>query len=127
MDELLQFLRARYDHEEQVARAASRDGAARWLAADHPADNYAVTDDKGQPVAYSEGSPNEEQSAHIALHDPARVLADVAAKRQVLAICQSTEHQDSRGMTWVANEVLAGLALPYADHDDYRPEWKPRP
>jgi hypothetical protein len=50
---------------------------------------------------------------HIAAWHPTRVLAECRAKRQVLEACGDDE------------QVLRCLALPYADHPDYREEWRP--
>jgi hypothetical protein len=60
-------------------------------------------------------------AAHVARHDPARVLAECEAKRRIV---------DSEGSPYVeghvpATRTLRFLALPYADHPDYRQEWKP--
>ncbi|MBX7464946.1 DUF6221 family protein [Streptomyces sp. NPDC057910] len=68
---------------------------------------------------------------------PARVLADVEAKRQILAECSdwydkvnasTTEKYpmpDLAGRFEVAMPILRLLALPYADRSDYREEWRP--
>ena len=51
-----------------------------------------------------------------------RVLAEVDAKRQIVAKCDNV----ADGSAWdLAQAVLRLLALPYADHPEYRPEWKP--
>jgi hypothetical protein len=52
---------------------------------------------------------------HIARHDPARVLADVEAKRRIVE--WDAEQPVDRG-------VLNILASVYADHPDYREEWR---
>jgi hypothetical protein len=49
----------------------------------------------------------------FALVVPARVLAECEAKRRIV--------EQVNGMEY----VLRLLALPYADHEDYRPEWRP--
>ena len=63
---------------------------------------------------------------HIARHDPARVLAECEAKRAVVGLhpemlgwCQGCAHESYPCRT------LLALALPYADHPDYREEWRP--
>lgn len=64
--------------------------------------------------------------AHIVRHDPARVLREVEAKRRLLAAC--AEYDDCpAGMSGsgLAYHVEELLALPYADHPDYRDEWRP--
>jgi hypothetical protein len=71
---------------------------------------------------------------HIVRHDPARVLRDVEAKRRLLAqhqaVCdevrspKSAEHRmNARARQFAFDEVLATLALPYADHPDYNLSW----
>jgi len=53
---------------------------------------------------------------HISIWNPTRVLTECEAKRRVL------------GMGWATEdlaELAAVLALPYADHPDYREGWKP--
>ncbi len=84
---------------------------------------------------------------HVARHDPARVLREVEAKRKMLEAhgqgheCQhftaSGEKSVVDGKPWVYYEaahteftggicdVLRLLGLPYADHPDYREEWRP--
>lgn len=51
---------------------------------------------------------------------PARVLAECEAKRRIVEVAE-------RFGTWeggMADVTLRYLALPYADHPDYRDEWK---
>lgn len=52
------------------------------------------------------------------LVDPHRVLAECEAKRRIVKRCR-----ESNGY-W-GYDVERALALPYADHPDYRDEWKP--
>lgn len=60
--------------------------------------------------------------AHIAKWDPARVVAECEAKR---ALVQFLDLDDDAGEgRYVAERVLALLALPYADHPEFRQEWK---
>jgi len=74
--------------------------------------------------------------AHIIRHDPARVLREVEAKRAVLAQYESAREQvrhpvsaENRAAARVAQgeleDVLRLLAAVYADHPDYREEWRP--
>ena len=51
-----------------------------------------------------------------------RMLAECEAKRRIVdRYAYLYTHGDSGDMRW----VLPLLALPYADHPDYRPEWRP--
>lgn len=69
---------------------------------------------------------------HIARWDPARVLAECEARRRLVESCRHILFQDPfrqgdywRGGRDAAEGTLRLLALPYASHDDYRPEWSP--
>jgi hypothetical protein len=98
--DVVEFLRARLDEDEAAAKA--------WL-----------------PF----GNPNAEQRQHVASHDPARVLADVESKRGVVAKCEAALRGQTRPgeelMKTLAVLVLEGLATAYADHSDFREEWRP--
>ena len=69
---------------------------------------------------------------HAARHDPARVLREIDAKRQLLAdfapmLAQTDAAIDSE---WNSNDdlhgrLLAYLALAYVDLPGYREEWRP--
>lgn len=70
---------------------------------------------------------------HIARWDPARVLAEVEAKREILdeyllwAEDDSRDYDQSRTAverSAALEVVVKVLALPYAGHADYRPEWR---
>ncbi|MFE7614123.1 DUF6221 family protein [Streptomyces sp. NPDC057496] len=132
MDDLMQFLRNRLDEDESVARTAGRgsiDGL-RWL--DHGPGNGLVSDDTGMVVTH-EPDTDGEHAAHIARHDPARVLREVEAKRSILAQYEEAAHgaaSDDRLArdTWrpclrILEPVVRLLVLPYADHADYRDTW----
>lgn len=82
-------------------------------------------------------------AAHIARHDPARVLAEVDAKRRLLdEILWYESMQDGDcGCGHGPDAIAAGecklgggpdritafriLALPYAAHPDYQDAWRP--
>ena len=53
--------------------------------------------------------------------NPARVLAECEAKRRIVEHCDFDHLARSPGDPY----VLRLLALPYADHPDYREEWRP--
>lgn len=64
---------------------------------------------------------------------PARVLAEVDAKRRILdgfepALAQEEldpADMENQAVLGTLERVAALLALPYAEHPDYRPEWAP--
>ena len=140
MDDLVQFLRARLDEDAELAQAAS---PGPWHPSDESDEVLAVD---GITVADGFALSSRQLRAtteHIARHDPARVLAEVEAKRRILEIhkvvggwededgqdiglgCDecgySAEYSDRGG--WC--ETVRLLALPYADHPGYRAEWRP--
>ncbi|QGZ53356.1 hypothetical protein GPZ77_34565 (plasmid) [Streptomyces sp. QHH-9511] len=127
---LVQFLNDRLDEDERAARRAG--------------DSFRQIGETGVIVA-TEGDRAEECASanwtgiadHIVRHDPTRVLAEVDAKREVANAYERAvaEFQNS-GPAMVSYDRLTGsvsslrtalefLALPYADHPDYREEWRP--
>ncbi|MFF4346838.1 DUF6221 family protein [Streptomyces sp. NPDC001530] len=74
---------------------------------------------------------------HIARHNPARVLREIDAERQVLRDLEQAEFTLSKAEPRTApHDLMTGavnalrrtvrlLALPYADRPGYREEWRP--
>ena len=138
---LTDFLLARIAEDEAAARlcaemfpspwdVADRGWRVRIYAADIPDEgDHADPGDKRAPVVM-EVEPDRnlddprwlsERVEHVRRHDPARVLAECAAKRLILRIWFESEFCERD----VMNDVIDALALPYADHPDYREEWRP--
>lgn len=121
MVELVEFLAARLDEDEQVARAA--DSKLGYLVG-------AV--DYWFPEA-------ERDEQHAVRHAPGRVLAEVDAKRRSVALHHAelveakSPDGDDRAVLWCWEcdgeafpcRTLRLLALPYADHPDYDEAWRP--
>ena len=130
MDDLVAFLRARLDEDEQVARAAiERQPYDEW-------DATGATGDDDAALAHAEvvkiARPHPTPAAraiaqHIARWDPARVLAEVEAKRRIITSYQLFATDPVQSGTYVSGLLDAILLLvqPYADHPDYREEWRP--
>jgi hypothetical protein len=142
--DLIEFLRARLDDTERVARAANPgpwEVGPKFGARDtrvYIRDEGDLVDTVGTLVFVSQVSNRprcRENAQHIARHDPARVLREVDAKRRTLELHDSDgAHEcpaghDSPGDVYAGYEreclTLRLLALPYADHADYQPEWAP--
>ena len=136
MDDLVQFLRARLDEDAALAGAAS---PGPW-SANAEADEVLAVD--GVTVADGFALSSRQLRAtteHIARHNPARVLAEVEAKRRAVNECAywneklsqeaanpSKYPQPGLGLILDAvNPILRALALAYADHPAYRPAWRP--
>ncbi|MHA4774745.1 DUF6221 family protein [Streptomyces sp. MSC1_001] len=127
MDDLIAFLRARLDEDAELARQAEQvGGAPSW---DRTADVLLLPGLQTRRRLADRGVPDALQGAveaHAARHDPARVLAEVDAKRrrlELLADAIRRGHDDYD----IATELLPLEALPYVDHPDYRDTWRPYP
>ena len=120
-----EFLLARIAEDKRIATdAAAESGQEEWAAGDLP------------------GSGAHDRAAeHVARHDPARILADCNARRRLVQACRDVGPDLAflgarpEGMAdfpltptdqhQLAAVTLALLALPYADHPEYRQDWRP--
>lgn len=153
--QFLQFLRARLDEDAAVARAAIHAGARAWRVSGTYGDDGGTYWSVAAPVSGPSGvvelvgsgmsgggAHTVEVADHIARHDPARVLAEVDAKRQIVELhgplkvegdpftgCTTCSWRDEMDELWVRwpCPTLRLLVLPYSSHPDYRPEWAPDP
>lgn len=142
VDDLVTFLRARLDEDDAAARAASWDewDSTHWHT-HHRAQydgRWAVIDAADDGVITSvdpQASDDPGVAAHIARHDPARVLREVEAKRQIMRVHNARDNwgtcigcpRDAGGSMHVGIDecpILRALALSYADHPDYREDWR---
>ena len=142
---------ARAAFSEGRLNGRPREDDGRWHAGNHDSDAERV-DGIGITI-YDEGGHNAEQAQHIARHDPARVLADCEAKRRIVERLRTHQResyfeaaalgtlviQPDGGVkpaplperTTLAGEriglefAVRALALPYADHPEFRSEWRP--
>jgi hypothetical protein len=124
-EDLIAFVRARLDEDEQVARSCV------MTASDSIKVGLSVTLWKARDIGGPElpsvwnGTAvvarelSDEDAEHIARWDPVRVLAEVEAKRRMLNEAIRLMRYDGEF------EFLEILALPHASHPDYRPEWRP--
>lgn len=106
--------------DESAARAAS---PGPWSIRKTP---YAMDDELGifsddseiVGSGYEGGGVWDRPTAeHIARHDPSRVLADVQAKRDLLAAAQELLHEHEAGPDPMARIALEALARPYLDQE----------
>ena len=68
----------------------------------------------------------------LGLPGRARVLAECAAKRAIIELADQVETMDYQitnewggGLEGTGDNILKALAAVFADHPDYREEWKP--
>lgn len=121
---ITEFLTARYDEEAASARAAT---PGPWA----PSGKSVLDSDDTEFV-----EATRRDALHIARHDPARVLREIAAKRSVVDLhvcpcpadcgecgaCSGDHHADP---TPAPCETLRHMAAVHADHPDYQQEWAP--
>ncbi|WP_405149464.1 DUF6221 family protein [Sphaerisporangium sp. NBC_01403] len=140
MDDLIAFLRARLGEDEETARVAG-EACIAWLT---------YRDDDGQMryttvaaaatdgIWIAAGAEVPAPTSALVVYDPARALREVEAKRRIIS-----EHAPHEDYSWACRTCSAAdscgcmggpdlpcptlrlLALPYADHPDYREEWRP--
>jgi hypothetical protein len=152
--DLVEFMRARLDEDEQVALAAAQKSDRAWRYTVIPGEPAGQSLDlSDERVLIVDWTDDDEllppEAEHIARHDPARVLREVEAKRRILDLhpittdvitdpevyvkterqpfgCR-TDHEFYDGETagFGYCETLKLLALPYADHEEFNEEWRP--
>ncbi|MCX4543759.1 DUF6221 family protein [Streptomyces sp. NBC_01565] len=146
---LINFLRDRLADDERAAQLMEKFYPSPWELSDRGWMARVVADGPAfrEVIQLEDGpwKPTGEDVLwlgdiidHVSRHDPARVLAEVDAKRRIVALhSDSTGHScsitDKTGYELNYADVagdeacttLRLLALPYADHPDYRQEWKP--
>lgn len=128
---LVAFLRARYDEETKTAQGATE---GPWLAEFSGETGHCVipadAESTREYVARTQLYARVIDAEHIACWNPKRVLAEIDAKREILkahgngdAWCDYCAGYDDE----VDDQCLTArlLALPYADHPEYRKEWRP--
>ena len=143
-DSLISYLRERLAEEEADAQLAQHCAPAPWTVAhgDRYANTavirYAKADPIGQcPECGARAEYDDSPAIHIARWDPARVLAECAAKRAILGLAEMAyaaerppdPHQTGLVNGWreFAISAVRRLAQPYADRDDFRDEWRETP
>lgn len=124
-DDLAAFFAARLDEDEMAAKHAT-EGVWRDV----------VSDVRSTPEPYHGGNvataDTMSTAAHVARHDPARVLREVAAKRAILGFyveaSQPTRELRRSIFRPALTEVLSAAVrvhvAVYSDHPDYRQEWQ---
>lgn len=118
MSDLSAFLLARLAEDEAAAKAAGSDQRVTWATTANAAASAAGAD----------------AGLFILFNDPARVLADVEAKRRIVGLHPSYGGYGERCATCQSEDDLAGdpwpcptlraLASVYADHPEFREEWR---
>jgi hypothetical protein len=123
---LAEFLLARIAEDEDAAKGPL---TQKWFAVgtefpdddSHPAEMLrGYVDSKGLAVTEDGDGPSV---WHIARHDPARVLAECEAKRRIVERVAPPDELHNSGECSEC-DVTRLLALPYADHESFKEEWR---
>lgn len=133
---IVEFLKARLAEDESDARAAADVDGARWNAADPFSGNdFDRVEGSGDTtVGYDMHSGT---CPHVARHDPARVLREIASKRAIIAKLEASdagyggggsvdwsELPDARaGANYALWDALRALCTAYSDHPDFNADW----
>jgi hypothetical protein len=126
--DLGEFLLARIAEDEAAARTASGDGGRNWQSVSDGYEEFGWTVGPGRTEGagvYRYVVTDQAQAGHLARWDPARVLAECDAKRRIVVSCQEMQTAVVPTAAYLATVTLRNLALPYADHQSYREEWRP--
>ena len=122
------FLSTQYDQDETLARHAAHIAQAagtRWIVGPvRYVEDYAFVsictplpnaiEIAGAGFDGTGGVHGVVYAEHIARHNPARVLADIAAKRKLLALWQRADNATgSPDMHQLADDLLEQLLAPY--------------
>lgn len=129
---LVELLQARLDEAEQAARSATpgpwKADDPTWAETIYGPDHVAVVAG-GRWGGEASVFESTDDALHIARYHPARVLAEVEAKRRIVDLCAEAlafegPHRYSPSCADLAEDILRAQALPYADHPDYDPTWR---
>ena len=149
---ITEFLLARISEDEAVALKASEQIGQRWCGGGGELRTLAHGDPRatepcwlqvakmgseygphGRPAEWETGWwPRVDAFTHMARHDPARVLAECAAKRAIIELCPEVSLADRSIEIEMGHpepdpdlgeQTLRTLAAIYADHPDYQTEW----
>ena len=142
---MIAFLRARLDEDEAAARALQEYRPGPWIV---DTDSVGLESISSGPRRAAKGWDfnvigevwSHRIAEHVARWDPARVLAEVTAKRAIIDLHPS--HRQGHGQ-WCSTcgdwpqpgseqieiewpcPTLRALAQPYAEHADFDPAWRP--
>jgi hypothetical protein len=127
MGDLVGWLRAQLDEDEQAARGC---GGSEWR--EHPSNWVSTTSSDRIALVVHDGD-----RGHITRHDPARVLREIDTKRRLLDLHQEKLEQGygsdhcaecgfgETSQSYYPCATLRLLALPYVDRPGYREDWRP--
>lgn len=118
---LIWWLRRQLDEAEQLATNGRALSGERWTALEITP-RHVTWEVMGVSRKVAEMSGWE--ARHIARHDPASVLADVAAKRRTVDLCEQWLNVGADSTRYLALTVLREMAMGLADRDGFDEGWR---
>ena len=122
MEDLMEWLGVQLDEDERTVRATMWDGSRNKLSWELIA---SATIDVGGDEFYV---GDRTIANHMMAWEPARVLAEIDAKRDLLVFAKGIHDHHETFTTGVyarLEETLRLYALAYAGRPGYRDEWRP--
>ena len=137
-NELIEFINARLTEDTRIATAA---GYPTWVHEDPEHAPGRIVDTDGNVVVYDEGSPSEEEAAHIVRHQPQRIHAGVRSKIDIVDEYEAmlghgytlpdgvhdgrdeNERECDQAVLDILERIACFMASEWRDHPDFRPEW----
>ena len=149
---LTEFVTARLDEDEGAAKAATHRAFRNWhvepwydgnVLKDGRTESADLWDSTGGQHTQGHGALFTVTADHIARHDPARVLREVEAGRNILAEYsralaaqdrmlaspagdKSVTYEWENGRVCALLNAIRGRAAVWRDHPDYDPAWAPQ-
>lgn len=122
-DETVAFIKARLNEETSLAQAA---GAGEWTTGTHPSDECRIEGD--DLTIYDEGGHSPDQARHIALHDPARALRGIEAKRRIVdelerSLGLDPDDESVRASVAWLSWCVRQLDTEWSTHPEFQTEW----
>jgi hypothetical protein len=122
---ITEFLEARIAEDEAAARAAS---PGPWRTNAEATEVFALDDITVAEGFALSGAQLRATTKHIARHDPARMLAECAAKRAIIKDWEDPNGDGvwegyDYGCALTTDRAARALAAIYSDHPDYQQEW----
>ncbi|MFJ7100157.1 DUF6221 family protein [Streptomyces albogriseolus] len=130
MDELVRWLGVQLDEDERIARVAANELEGLELGSEWRYDGRSVETvrERTMVAVGSQDFMEPGVGGHVAEHDPARVLREIDAKRELLRQYEHLKYEvmpDDLTGVWAFEAVLRAHALVYAGRPGYRDEWRP--
>lgn len=130
---LTDFLRARLDEDETAAQRRVLRDPLECPVCGEIVETYVTpatvrgwkpdSPDRVEPCGHELTSAQAESCHRTVIQS--RVLAEVEAKRRIVELHEDHVRAVGEGLSATTRTILRHLALPYADHPDYQPEWRP--